>query len=256
MLAVLIAFSRLYLYVHYPTDVLAGMVLGVLWRRRFIRLPGGISASALRRARKRCCATAAEPPVCEKGRMGVKTEFLGKSTNGVFCVDGVDLFQHEWRTTGRCAVALDPVTGRAHTLSVYRIELGTKPLSLRPENSGRENGLFRLLLRKNSGKMSCPKHFCKLNMKYMFFAIFPSLNPFTLPEIAAIIKSNLLFPGRRIAIRKRALPPQPVHKRGCAGSGRISAVVKTSARARMERKASVRKMRKRKGVERIWLILQ
>ena len=56
--------------------------------------------------------------------MGVKTEFLGKSTNGVFCVDGVDLFQPEWRTTGRCAVALDPVTGRAHTLSVYRIELG------------------------------------------------------------------------------------------------------------------------------------
>ena len=30
VLAVLIAFSRLYLYVHYPTDVLAGMVLGVL----------------------------------------------------------------------------------------------------------------------------------------------------------------------------------------------------------------------------------
>ena len=28
VLAVLIAFSRLYLYVHYPTDVLAGAVLG------------------------------------------------------------------------------------------------------------------------------------------------------------------------------------------------------------------------------------
>ena len=30
VLAVAIAFSRLYLYVHYPTDVLAGIVLGVL----------------------------------------------------------------------------------------------------------------------------------------------------------------------------------------------------------------------------------
>lgn len=28
--AVLIAFSRLYLYVHYPTDVLAGMLIGIL----------------------------------------------------------------------------------------------------------------------------------------------------------------------------------------------------------------------------------
>lgn len=30
IIAVLIGFSRLYLYVHYPTDVLAGAVLGVL----------------------------------------------------------------------------------------------------------------------------------------------------------------------------------------------------------------------------------
>lgn len=31
ILAVLIAFSRLYLYVHYPSDVVAGVVLGVLF---------------------------------------------------------------------------------------------------------------------------------------------------------------------------------------------------------------------------------
>lgn len=31
ILALLIAFSRMYLYVHYPTDVLAGMLLGILY---------------------------------------------------------------------------------------------------------------------------------------------------------------------------------------------------------------------------------
>ena len=31
VLAALIAFSRMYLYVHYPTDILAGLVLGVLF---------------------------------------------------------------------------------------------------------------------------------------------------------------------------------------------------------------------------------
>ena len=30
ILAVIIAFSRLYLYVHYPTDVLAGIILGII----------------------------------------------------------------------------------------------------------------------------------------------------------------------------------------------------------------------------------
>ncbi len=31
ILAILVAFSRLYLYVHFPTDVLAGMILGILF---------------------------------------------------------------------------------------------------------------------------------------------------------------------------------------------------------------------------------
>lgn len=30
LLAVLIAFSRLYLYVHYPSDVIAGMLIGIM----------------------------------------------------------------------------------------------------------------------------------------------------------------------------------------------------------------------------------
>ena len=38
VLAVLIAFSRLYLYVHYPTDILAGALLGVMagWAGRWV----------------------------------------------------------------------------------------------------------------------------------------------------------------------------------------------------------------------------
>ena len=31
IIAILVAFSRLYLYVHYPTDVLASVVLGLLF---------------------------------------------------------------------------------------------------------------------------------------------------------------------------------------------------------------------------------
>jgi undecaprenyl-diphosphatase len=38
-LAVLIAFSRLYLYVHYPTDVLAGAILGLICSKISIALP-------------------------------------------------------------------------------------------------------------------------------------------------------------------------------------------------------------------------
>ena len=30
VLSILIAFSRLYLYVHYPTDVLGGLIVGLL----------------------------------------------------------------------------------------------------------------------------------------------------------------------------------------------------------------------------------
>ena len=30
IIAILIAFSRLYLYVHFPTDVLAGAIIGIL----------------------------------------------------------------------------------------------------------------------------------------------------------------------------------------------------------------------------------
>ena len=30
VLAILIAFSRLYLYVHFPTDVLAGIIIGII----------------------------------------------------------------------------------------------------------------------------------------------------------------------------------------------------------------------------------
>lgn len=48
VLAVLIAFSRLYLFVHYPTDVLAGAVLGIIGALLAVR----IARSWLRRGDK------------------------------------------------------------------------------------------------------------------------------------------------------------------------------------------------------------
>ena len=51
ILAVLIAFSRLYLYVHYPTDILAGALLGIMtgWAGNLV------SAYANRKLRLNCC---------------------------------------------------------------------------------------------------------------------------------------------------------------------------------------------------------
>ena len=48
--ACLIAFSRLYLYVHYPTDVLAGAVIGILCGAAASKLTE--MAAAAREARK------------------------------------------------------------------------------------------------------------------------------------------------------------------------------------------------------------
>ena len=42
-LASLIAFSRLYLYVHYPTDVLAGIILGLICSRIIIYMFSRVS---------------------------------------------------------------------------------------------------------------------------------------------------------------------------------------------------------------------
>lgn len=38
LLAALIAFSRMYLYVHYPTDIIAGIILGIICSKVVIRL--------------------------------------------------------------------------------------------------------------------------------------------------------------------------------------------------------------------------
>lgn len=46
ILASLIAFSRLYLYVHYPTDVLAGIILGLICSRIIIYLFSRTSKNA------------------------------------------------------------------------------------------------------------------------------------------------------------------------------------------------------------------
>lgn len=53
----------------------------------------------------------------------MKTDFLGTSHNKVFCVDGVDLFKCEWKTSGKCAVVLHPATKHPYTFSVYEIPI-------------------------------------------------------------------------------------------------------------------------------------
>ena len=45
LLAVLIAFSRLYLYVHYPTDILGGIIVGIV--------SGLVGAYIIKRVQKR-----------------------------------------------------------------------------------------------------------------------------------------------------------------------------------------------------------
>ena len=42
VLAIIIAFSRLYLYVHYPTDVLAGVILGLAFAFASYKIIGAI----------------------------------------------------------------------------------------------------------------------------------------------------------------------------------------------------------------------
>ncbi|MCI9272997.1 MAG: hypothetical protein HFE39_03460 [Clostridiales bacterium] len=54
----------------------------------------------------------------------IHTKFLGSSLNGIFCVDGIDLFRCKWRTTGKCTVVLHPQTKQPFTFSVYETELG------------------------------------------------------------------------------------------------------------------------------------
>ena len=52
VLAVLIALSRLYLYVHYPTDVLAGLILGILFGFLGVRIVDAAASEIQKRKQK------------------------------------------------------------------------------------------------------------------------------------------------------------------------------------------------------------
>lgn len=48
--------------------------------------------------------------------------YLGKSDGKRFCIDGVDVFSHKWRSFGECDIVLHPQTKKPYSFSVYTIE--------------------------------------------------------------------------------------------------------------------------------------
>lgn len=48
--------------------------------------------------------------------------YLGKSDGRKFCIEGVDVFSHKWKTLGECDIVLEPKTNKPFSFSMYEIE--------------------------------------------------------------------------------------------------------------------------------------
>lgn len=76
-------------------------------------------------------------------------EFLGKSNGGRFCIDGIDVFSHQWQSEGQCEIVLDPETKRPYSFSQYKIVTKTKTITFLAGRFYDENWAFYQL--KNEG---------------------------------------------------------------------------------------------------------
>ncbi len=53
----------------------------------------------------------------------ISTEFLGFSYNKEFFIDGVNIFEFHWLSTGECVTVLDPESKLVYTFSIYKVNL-------------------------------------------------------------------------------------------------------------------------------------
>lgn len=54
--------------------------------------------------------------------------FLGKSSGTKFCIEGIDVFQHKWKSLGECDIILEPDTKKPYSFSFYTIETANRKI--------------------------------------------------------------------------------------------------------------------------------
>ncbi len=55
--------------------------------------------------------------------------FLGYSNGSRFCIEGIDVFSHQWQTLGECDIVLEPKTKRPYSFSIYKVESGNRTIT-------------------------------------------------------------------------------------------------------------------------------
>ncbi len=54
--------------------------------------------------------------------------YLGKSGGKRFCIEGIDVFSHRWRSLGECDIVFHPDTGKPYSFSVYTVETAERSI--------------------------------------------------------------------------------------------------------------------------------
>lgn len=57
-----------------------------------------------------------------------KYTFLGRSDGSKFCIEGIDVFTHKWRSLGECDIVIDPSDKKPYSFSRYSISTATKEI--------------------------------------------------------------------------------------------------------------------------------